>query len=378
MTSRRNWIATGLAAGAFSPQAEADLRNEFPIVRDEVCLNNAHWHPLSSGARAAVNKYLDFKSHGFGVDASLGLHMQKQVRESFASLMGVKPTEIAYVPSTMAGENLVLHGLNFPTGSNIVTDALHFEPSRELYANSGIELRMAPERGGRIPLEELEKRINRNTRLVAISAVSMRNGFQHNLKAVSERAHAMGALVYADIIQAAGAVPINLRDSDVDFAACASYKWLMGDMGVGFLYLKEALQGTVFKRSQIGYRQQGATGAAALVEVGTISNTTIAALTYSLPWLSHMGIDKIEAHRQPLLKKLQAELPSLGFTPMTPQDSPSPIVAFKRTDAIDLRPKLNAAKINIELYEDRVRIAPSVYNTISDVERLIDALRKKS
>ena len=76
MTSRRNWIATGLAAGAFTQQAEADLRNEFPIVRDEVCLNNAHWHPLSTGARAAVNKYLDFKSHGFGVDASLGMHVK--------------------------------------------------------------------------------------------------------------------------------------------------------------------------------------------------------------------------------------------------------------------------------------------------------------
>jgi selenocysteine lyase/cysteine desulfurase len=45
---------------------------------------------------------------------------------------------------------------------------------------------------------------------------------------------------------------------------------------------------------------------------------------------------------------------------------------------MNLRPKLNAAKINIELYEDRVRIAPSVYNTMSDVEYLINALRKNS
>ncbi len=109
-----------------------------------------------------------------------------------------------------------------------------------------------------------------------------------------------------------------------------------------------------------------------------LGKTKVGALTYSLPWLSRMGIDKIEARRRPLLKKLQSELPSLGFTPMTPQDSPSPIVAFKRPNAMDLLPKLNAAKINVELYEDRVRIAPSVYNTMSDVERLITALNEKS
>ncbi len=42
-----------------------------------------------------------------------------------------------------------------------------------------------------------------------------------------------GALVYADIVQAAGAVPVDVKESNVDFAACASYKWLMGRLRAG-------------------------------------------------------------------------------------------------------------------------------------------------
>lgn len=374
MLSRRGW----LAGTAWAPLAASPVREQFPIVRDEVCLNNAHWHPMSVGAREAVQRYLEFKSRGFGQDAALGMRLQKQVKEDFAALVGVNATEVAFVPSTMAGENLVVQGLRWEAGANVVSDALHFEPSRELYAalaqRAGVTVRMAPEKEGRIELAELERRIDRKTKLVAISAVSMRNGFQHDLHKVCAMAHAAGALVYVDMIQAAGAVPLDLRAAGVDFAACASYKWLMGDMGVGFLYVKESLQGSVLQRPVVGYRQQGQSGAGALVEVGTIANATIAALSYSLPFLRQYGVEKIEAQRQPLLRKIQVEMPRLGFTPMTPAESRSPIVSFARKNALALRERLVSAKVNIELYEDRVRVSPSVYNTLADVEQLLAAL----
>ncbi|MEJ1935550.1 aminotransferase class V-fold PLP-dependent enzyme, partial [Nostoc sp. NIES-2111] len=145
-------------------------------------------------------------------------------------------------------------------------------------------------------------------------------------------------------------------------------------MGVGFLYVKESLQGSVLQRPVVGYRQQGQSGAGALVEIGTIANATIAALSYSLPFLRQYGVEKIEAQRQPLLRKIQAEMPRLGFTPMTPAESRSPIVSFARKNALALRERLVSAKVNIELYEDRVRVSPSVYNTLADVEQLLAAL----
>jgi selenocysteine lyase/cysteine desulfurase len=99
----------------------------------------------------------------------------------------------------------------------------------------GLDLRVvAPREDGRIDMKDLERVVDRNTKLVEVSLVSMYNGFQHDLKAVCALAHAHGAYVYADIIQGVGAVPLDVRASGLDFAATSSYKWLMGDFGLGF------------------------------------------------------------------------------------------------------------------------------------------------
>ena len=140
-----------------------------------------------------------------------------------------------------------------------MTDALHFDGSilnlQLLQRDRGLDLRivMPRDNGSRIDLRDMEKVIDKKTRLVEVSLVAMYNGFQHDLKAVCDLAHANGAYVYADIIQAAGASPIDVKATGVDFAACASFKWLMADFGLGFLYAKEELLDRVVHRSQRGY-----------------------------------------------------------------------------------------------------------------------------
>ncbi len=131
------------------------------------------------------------------------------------------------------------------SGSNVVTDALHFEGAiinlQALERERGLDLRIAMPRDGRIELRDLERLMDKKTKLIEVSLVAMYNGFQHDLKAVCGLAHAHGAYVYADIVQAAGATPIDVRASGVDFCACSSFKWLMGDFGAGFLYAREDL-----------------------------------------------------------------------------------------------------------------------------------------
>jgi len=370
-----------LAAAA----AISDAAEEFPIVRDEACLNNAHWHPMSRGAMQAAQKYLDFKAHGFGASATFGMELQQKVRAAFAQLIDAKAEEISFVPSTMVGENLVVNGLDFSSGANVVTDSLHFEGSHYMYGElartRGLEVRTVQAKNNhRIDLDDLDRAMDRKTKLVAVSLVSMFNGFQHDLKAVCERAHAKGAYVYADIIQGAGAVPFDVKQTGVDFCACATYKWLMGDMGVGFLYVRDELlarSGDVIRKSQYGYRQPSAAkgSAASHFEVGTIANAAIACLSHSIPYIRSLGVDRIQAHRQPLLERIQKEMPGLGFRPLTPVGSRSPIVAFARENAKrDLTARLQAAKVNIEIYDHRVRISPSIYNDLKDVDRLLQAL----
>jgi selenocysteine lyase/cysteine desulfurase len=109
-------------------------------------------------------------------------------------------------------------------------------------------------------------------------------------------------------------------------------------------------------------------------ELGTVANGVAAALAVSIPYIQQLGVANIEAHRQPMLKRLQAEMPRLGFTPATPLDSMSPIVTFASRDTRAAAKKLEAAKVNVRVAPYWIRIAPSIYNDMRDVERVLEAL----
>jgi selenocysteine lyase/cysteine desulfurase len=401
--TRRNLIlAAGVVTASRAKAAPATVglpdKSAFTVGKSEICLNNARWHPISIGAAKAVQEYLEYKATGGGSAPDYGSDLQSRAKTLFADLIHATPSEISFVPSTTVGENLIASALDLERrGGNVVTDALHFEGSLYQYgelAKKGLEVRIARPRDGRIELRDLDEFIDTKTKLVALSQVSMINGFQHDVKAVCDLAHARGALVYLDAVQAVGAVPVDVRATGVDFLACSSYKWLMGDMGLGFLYVREDRLDRL-ERSQYGFRQltgveyhvfpydppgeavmdwSQSTGAGGHFEVGTVSNTTLACLKYSLEYIQRIGVANIQSHRQPLTSRLQKEMPRLGFEPMTPFNSASPIVAFAKKDTRETSERLRRAKIDIAVYPHRVRISPSVYNDQADIDKLLGAL----
>jgi len=409
-SSRRNWLATvgmlPIATGLINgPAKDLPLKSAGSLpVKDKfqingTYLNAAYTHPMSLGSVKAIHSFLDLRMvNGNKTGANMATD-RTESRNLFAKLINASPEELAWIPSTMVGENLIVSGLGLHgSKSRVVTDAYHFDGSLYLYqqlAKQGLDLHILRPRNNQIDLNEMDAAVKPGTKLVAISLVSTINGFQHDLKAVCDLAHSRGAMVYADIIQAAGAVPIDVRASGVDFCACSTYKWLMGDFGVGFLYVrKDRLE--LLKRSQFGYRQladyafhtfpfdppgkepfesRAREDVAGHFEVGTLGYESVAALRYSLNLLLETGVEKIQQYRQPMMDRLQAELPGLGYAAMTPVGSTSPIVSFAFKDAARiLQPRLDAAGINIQLYENRLRISPSIYNDMADIEKLIKTL----
>jgi selenocysteine lyase/cysteine desulfurase len=394
--ARRDWFADSPASNEKLPHP---AKAHFPVPDGTTYLNNAGWHPMSVQTSAAVQRYLDRRVNQITEMPSGGDVVKNDVKETFASLINAKASEISYIQSTMVGENLVVSGLGLPSsGGNVVTDALHFDGSMYLYGSlkaRGLDVRVVKPRDWRIDILDLEKVVDSKTKLVAVSLVSFYNGFQHDLKKVCDLAHAHGAYVYADIIQAAGAVPIDVRASGVDFAACSSFKWLMGDFGLGFLYVREELLDKVIHRTQFGYEQTGdivahmlpadppskdvytwdvLPGAGAHFQVGTSSYAALAAVQQSLHNIKQIGVANIQAHRQPLLKKLQREMPRLGFAAMTPPESTSPIVSFAMKNPADVAARMKKARITIGDGLNRLRVSPSVYNEMADIDRLLEAL----
>lgn len=351
---------------------------EFDV--EGVWLDNAYFHPSSRGARQAVADYLAFRSGVSQIPPAGTAEMQVRVRRNFARLIGADTEEIAFVPSATVGENLIAAALDLKEGSRVVTDALHYAGSLRIYEGlktRGVDVEVLNPWSQRIALEDVEEALTRRTDLVAVSAVSQRNGFQHDLPALCSLAHSRGALVYADIMQIAGARPFDVRASGVDFCATSTYKWLMADQGIGLLYVRaDRLAG--LGHPQFGSRQTPdypipGTATGRRFEVGTVSLMTVAALDYSLSALLAVTPEAIRDRTTPFLERLRRELPPCGLIPMTPEDSHGPILTFQTSEAPALAAALNRAGVFISVYTDFVRIAPSFYNTDADIDRLVEA-----
>jgi len=362
-------------------------------------LNAAYTHPMPLDTEAAIRGFLEHR-----VDpAAIASAPSRDSKTLFARLINASPGEIALIPSTSYGESFVAGAVGLKSGhrTKVVTDILHFDGGLYMYGelakSGGVDLTVLPmTSAGQIDMNALEAAVDETTRLVAISLVSMVNGFQHDLKTVCEIAHRKGAYVYVDAVQAAGAVPIDVRASGVDFLACSTFKWLMGDFGCGYLYVRSDLLPKL-QRVEYGYHQPKSLAyhafpgdppgdrlfeaqpnnatAEGFFEVGSVAFAAEAGMMVSLKNILAMGVDNIQARRQPFMNKLSAALTGYGYKPMTPPGSTSPIITFvfREPDRL-LESRLKEAQINIQLYENRFRISPSIYNTELDIDKVIAVL----
>src|SRR6266571_1064178 len=349
----------------------ASVRADFPIAQSQTYLNSAAIHPMSVPASRALEAHIAFRLQGAGDGRSdFADEQQNDLKRRFAQLIGAKANEIAFVQNTSDGENIVVMGMDLPRrGGNVVLDELHFETSLYMYKSleaKGVELRVVKHRDWAIDIRDMERVVDRNTRLVSMALVSNVNGYLHDARAISDLAHAHGAYVFADMVQAAGAVPIDVRAMGIDFGSTATYKWLMGERGFGFLYVREDLQNTVVPTTRYGHRQLakfdrlGITWeplpGAARYETGTFPNALAVCSHTSLQYIERLGLPNIRAHARQLTDRLQKELPAMGCRPVTPKGNETPIVAFELTDVAATQKKLREARIAATIIENEKRL----------------------
>jgi selenocysteine lyase/cysteine desulfurase len=398
---RRRFLLTAAALAAaprvHGHDAAADgvlpgsVRADFPSVERETYLNAASIHPMSAPAARRLQRYIDVRLSGVRPDPrEADAAMQEDLKRRFATLINAKPGEIAFVQNTSDGENIVVMGMDLgKRGGNVVLDELHFTTSLYMYKTleaKGLELRIVKHRDWAIDPADMARAIDKNTRLVSMALVSNVNGFMHNARAIADAAHANGAYLYADIVQAAGAVAVDVKAMGIDFAATATYKWLMGERGFGFLYVREDLQDRVLPTTRYGHRQVASFNrvdlsweplpGAARYETGTIPTALAAVSHESLQYIDRLGLDKIQAHARRLVARLQKELPPMGYSSLTPFDTPTPIVAFQLRDAASVAKRLRAGNVAATIIdsERRLRLSVSVFNTDSDIDRVLQVL----
>ncbi len=224
------------------------VRADFPIVSSHIFLNSAYIAPVSRAVVAASHAYIEGKS-GRPMQLAALMAANQAVRVQFARLINATPDEIGLLNSTGEGENAIANGIGLKAGDNVVIDDLHYSTEFVLYraleASRGIELRIVKSRDGAVAASDFEPHIDKRSRIVSVAWVSHLNGFRHDMRPIADLAHAHGALFYADAVQAAGMIDIDVRAAGVDALCCGSYKWLMSELE-SRLFLSVATSSTGF------------------------------------------------------------------------------------------------------------------------------------
>ncbi|MGB7680937.1 MAG: aminotransferase class V-fold PLP-dependent enzyme [Candidatus Acidiferrales bacterium] len=410
--SRRDFVGTVSSAAALTAlsattkhhdAAEDPLgvRTDFRAAREYTYLDTAHIGLIASPVLQAGRAWLDARAeHPIDVDEML--EKTDETRNRFARLINVSNDEIGFLFSTTEGENVVTNALDFQPGDNIVIDNLGFPSTpiiyRHLEETKRIELRIVSHRDGAVPVEDFARLVDRKTRLISVAWVSNLNGFRHDMPALADLAHAHGAYLYADAIQAVGMSPLDVRASGVDFLCSGSYKWLMADFGVAPFFVRKELLDRI-RSDRVGWNLERELGnyqykhfrSAKKYEFSCLAFGEVYKLAAALAYLESVGLEKIEAHTQSLTDQLRAGLANRGFRIFTPSGTHSSILSFYIHQSPDAAAKIfDAAGVKISTQngdttdeEDRtgssvsrVRVAVSLFNNAADIQRLLDATSK--
>ncbi len=367
------------------------FRRQMPVAERYAYFDHAAVAPLSAPARDAMQAWLDDSTeHGDAHWLDWAARLE-QTRQSAARLVNADPAEIALLPNTTAGINLVAEGLDWRPGDNVVLPADEFPSNQYPWLNlaaRGVEVRRVEPDGDHVSLAQLLAACDDRTRVVAVSWVGYAHGWRHDLDTLVDAVHRRGPLVFLDAIQGLGVFPLDVKQTPVDFWAADGHKWLLGPEGAGLFYVRRELldqlrpigvgwnsvvQGGDFSRIDPRWKPT-----AARYEGGTYNMGGQIGLGASLDLLLDYGPTAIGERLLMYTAEVRERLRSVGAT-VVGSDEPasrSGIVAFSWGDepCLAVRRRCLDRGVVLSCRGGRIRISPHAYNDASDLDRLIAAL----
>jgi kynureninase len=177
--------------------------------------------------------------------------MPLEIGNQIAPLMGAGDGEVVMMPNVSIAQAAVCSAMEFtPERDTIVMTELDFPSVRyafaELAKRFGARVVVVRSDDGiTIDQDRLLAAIDDRTKLVAISHVLFKSAFINDLNAICRHAHRMGALVSVDAFHSVGIIPVDVKESGVDFLSGGVLKYLCGGPGGCFLYTAPSVRNTL-------------------------------------------------------------------------------------------------------------------------------------
>lgn len=368
-------------------------RNDFPITKEFIYLDNAGLSALPTPVVQAVNRYaVDHSSHG-ALPYYEWLEEILHLREPIAKLLHATPEEIALTENTSEGLNVVASMLDWKPGDNVVLNDLEFVANVYPWLRlkkKGVEARIVKSHQGRVEASDIAQLIDARTRVVAVGHVEWTNGFKHDLEEVGSIVNHSGAYLVVDAAQSVGALQVDVRKMGIDFLSACGHKWLLSPLGTGIFYAKAQLL-TKYEPPFLSwmsdefpvkyeYRDCRPQNTAMRFMHGNINFAGFFGMKAALGLLDEIGFEKVEQRLMGHANRIVDSLQDKGFDFLSPleRNHRSHIITVSVKDPDKVVSFMRERKVIICKRVGGIRVSPSFYNTEEELDTFMSLMSRFS
>jgi kynureninase len=371
-------------------------REEFPTLASGIHLLSHSLGPVPRAARESMLAYCDAWEHHTSEDAwaTSWWELSQRVGDRIAKLLGGASGSVQIQPNASIGLSTVASCFDYSRSkrNKVITTALDFPSMEYIWEEQkhlGARIEIVPSEDGIVvPTERICEAIDDETCLVALSHTSYCSSYRVDAQALSERAHAKGALLLLDVYQSAGALQLDAAGWQVDFMIGGTIKWLCGGPACGYLYVRPELQreleprltGWVAHATPFDFapRMTYAKSVRRFAQ-GTPSIPALYSALPGIQLIEEFGLDNIAAESVRRTQRMVNFALEHGWTVNSPKD------ANRRGGSVMIGAANGPALVE-QLAEQRVfvdsrpaaglRISPHYFNTDEEVSEALEILAK--
>jgi cysteine desulfurase/selenocysteine lyase len=367
---------------------------EFPWTADTVYLNNASIGPIPERTRRLLDAFNAKRTAPHLLPDRDLLAGLQAARDTAARLINADTGEIALATNTGYGLHLAARALPLSPGDKIVVSDREFPALVYpwlLLRKLGVEVVMAPCTADGWPDEDFLLSAVRDprVRVLAVSFVQFSNGYRADLKKLSAATREHDTYLVVDGIQGVGNSVLDVRETPVDILACGGQKWLLSPWGSGFVYVRQELIPTLEPAITGWMAFEGTDDFSRLTEYNptfradarrfemiTLPYQDFYGFTQSVDMLLEIGLPEIaqvtRSLHEPVFKWAEAR----GVRLVSPRAERhrSAIICIAPRQPVEAYHALKRAHVVSSLREGAIRLSPHFYNTVEEMERVVEVL----
>ena len=371
------------------------IHTAFPVNQEMIWLNNCGTTPAGTHIVAALSRFMEgYSRKGIFTETARFTEVRNHIKSMISELLNCLPEELALIHNTAEGMNFISHGLKLSAGDEVILLQNEYPsnvyPWRHLEKKS-VKLVITPmETSPETFLIELERLITPKTRAISLSAVHWCTGMPLPLEQVGSLCRENNIDFVVDGAQGVGMQPLNVRSANIDYMAFSGWKWLMGPLGLGVLFVSQkklneldpvfiGTASVVNDKEYFPYKSELKPSA----DRFTISTANFNDWVYfeaAMEFLQNIGFQAVRERIYELAGYLRDGLANLGFNVFSDhfQDYPTGIVVCEKPDVATsaIMEHLKNNKIVAAERLGRVRFSPHIYISLEQMDTVLNMLAR--